>query len=257
MIDTGDTRIKLSVENAVATLTLARPEKLNALDFAMITALERAALLIDANNDVRVAIITGEGEKAFCAGGDIAAWSEIEAQDFGLQWVRIGHRAFDALTRLRQPLIAALNGHILGGGFEVATCADFRIGEDHIKIGLPETGLGIIPGWSGTQRSVQRFGSQIIRRMALLGEVLNAEQGLAAGLIDRIAPKGGSLKIAHELAQLFMARSGFATSAAKMLINAADGEDAERALETVGGISAAHSAELKGRLAAFRAKKKS
>jgi enoyl-CoA hydratase len=254
MIDTGDARIKLNVENTIATITLARPEKLNALDFDMIKALERAAHVIDANTDVRVAIITGEGEKAFCAGGDIKEWSAINAQDFGLQWVRIGHRAFDALTRLRQPLIAALNGHILGGGFEVATCADFRIGEAHIKIGLPETGLGIIPGWSGTQRSVKRFGSQVIRRMALLGEVLNAEQGLAAGLIDRIAPKSESLKIAHEFAQKIMTRSAYATSATKMMINAADGEDAERALETLGGISAAHSEELKQGLTKFRVK---
>jgi enoyl-CoA hydratase len=257
MIDTGDARIKLKVESQVATITIARPEKLNALDFDMIKALERAAHLIDGNQAVRAAIITGEGEKAFCAGGDIAAWSAIDAQDFGLQWVRIGHRAFDALTRLRQPLIAALNGHILGGGFEVATCADFRIGEEHIKIGLPETGLGIIPGWSGTQRSVKRFGSQIIRRMALLGEVLNAQQGFEAGLIDRIAPKGESLKVAQEFAQMIIARSGFATSAAKMMINAADGEDAERALESLAGISAAHSEELKNGLATFRNKKKS
>jgi enoyl-CoA hydratase len=257
MIDTGDARIKLNVEGSIAIITLARPEKLNALDFEMILALERAALLIDANKNVRVAIITGEGEKSFCAGGDIAAWSAQSPEEFGLNWVRAGHRAFDALTRLRQPLIAALNGHILGGGFELATCPDFRIGEDHIKIGLPETGLGIIPGWSGTQRSVKRFGSQIIRRMSLLGEVLNAEQGLHEGLIDRVAPKGTSLQIAHEFAQMITARSGFATSAAKMMINAADGEDAERALETLAGVSAAHSEELKIGMVAYRAKKKS
>lgn len=256
MLDTGDARIKLSVENQVAIITIARPEKLNALDFAMIKALERAAHLIDANQNLRVAIITGEGEKAFCAGGDIAAWSAQSAEDFGLQWVRIGHRAFDALTRLRQPLIAALNGHILGGGFEVATCADFRIGEEHIKIGLPETGLGIIPGWSGTQRSVKRFGSQIIRRMALLGEVLTAQQGLHEGLLDRIAAKGESLKVAHEFAQMIIARSGYATSAAKMMINAADGEDAERALESLAGVAVAHSQELKKGIANFNAKKK-
>jgi enoyl-CoA hydratase len=255
MIDTGDNRIKLSVENQVATITIARPEKLNALDFEMIKALERAAHLIDANQDIRAAIITGQGEKAFCAGGDIAAWSAQNAEDFGLQWVRIGHRAFDALTRLRQPLIAALNGHILGGGFEVATCADFRIGEEHIKIGLPETGLGIIPGWSGTQRAVKRFGSQVIRRMALLGEVLTAEQGLEAGLIDRISAKGESLKTAHEFTQMIMARSGFATSAAKMMINAADDEDAERALESLAAVATAHSEELKLGLKKFNGKK--
>jgi enoyl-CoA hydratase len=257
MIDTGDTRIKLNIEGAIATITLARPEKLNALDFEMILALERAALLIDANKDVRVAIITGEGEKSFCAGGDIAAWSAQSPEDFGMQWVRVGHRAFDALTRLRQPLIAALNGHALGGGLELAACADFRVAEEHIKIGLPETGIGIIPGWSGTQRAVKRFGSQIVRRMSLLGEVLTAQQSLDEGLIDRITTKGTSLQVTHEFAQMIMSRSGFATAAAKMMINAADGEDAQRALEALAGVSAAHSEELQKGLASFRAKKKS
>ena len=254
MIDTGDARIKLSVDGAIATIILARPEKLNALDFEMILALERAAHLVDANKDVRVAIITGEGGKAFCAGGDIAAWSAQSPEDFGLQWVRVGHRAFDALTRLRQPLIAALNGSALGGGLELAACADFRVGEEHIKIALPETGIGIIPGWSGTQRCVKRFGSQIVRRLSLLGEVLTADQALTAGVIDRLVAKGGSLAVAKDMAAQIMSRSGFATSAAKMMINAAGGEDAERALEALAGVAASHSAELQQGLAAFRSK---
>ena len=256
MIDTGDTRIRLEVKDSVATITLARPEKLNALDFEMILALERAAHLIDGNSAVRVAIITGEGERSFCAGGDITAWSAQKPEDFGQQWVRVGHRAFDALTRLRQPLIAALNGHTLGGGLELAACADFRVGEDHIRLGLPETGIGIIPGWSGTQRAVKRFGSQIIRRMSLLGEVLTAEQGLKEGLIDRLCTKNQSLQVSQGLAKMICERSNFATSAAKMMINAADGEDAERALEALAGTAAAHSDELQNGLAAFRAKKK-
>lgn len=257
MIDTGDTRIRLDVKNDMAIITLARPEKLNALDFAMIVALERAAHLIDANKHVRVAIITGEGDRSFCAGGDIAAWSAQSPEDFGLNWVRVGHRAFDALTRLRQPLIAALNGHTLGGGFELAACADFRVGEDHIKLALPETGIGIIPGWSGTQRAVKRFGSQIIRRMSLLGEVLTAEQALHEGMLDRITPQGQSVALAQDLAKMICGRSNFATSSAKMMINAADGEDAGRALEVLAGVATAHSEELQKGLASFRAKKKS
>ena len=256
MIDTGDARIRLVVDGAIATITLARPEKLNALDFEMMQALERAAHMVDARMDVRVAIITGEGDKSFCAGGDIAAWSALTAVEFGQQWVRIGHRAFDALTRLRQPLIAAVNGHVLGGGLELATCSDFRIGEEHIKVGLPETSLGIIPGWSGTQRSVKRFGSQVIRRMALFGEVYDAEQALAKGLIDQLEPKGGSLVAAHALAAAVLARSSFATTTTKMMINAADGEDGDRALEALGGIAAAQSEELKQGLEKFKSKKK-
>ena len=256
MADTGDNRIVLSHDGPVATITLARPEKLNALDKAMILALERVAHLIDAESTIKVAIITGQGEKAFCAGGDIAAWSAEAPEDFGLQWVRIGHRAFDALTRLRVPLIAALNGSAMGGGFELATCADFRIAAEQAKFSLPETGLGIIPGWSGTQRSVQRFGSQIIRRMSLAGEVLDAPTALRLGLCDVVVQKGQTLVAACEMAATIIRRSSLATAAAKMMINAAEDEDTPRALEAMSGIAAAHSAELKVGLAAFTAKKK-
>jgi enoyl-CoA hydratase len=255
MADTGDKRVRLEVENAIAIITLARPEKLNALDKSMILALERAAQVIDADAAIKVAIITGEGSRAFCAGGDIEAWSSEAPEDFGLQWVRLGHRAFDALARLRQPLIAALNGSAMGGGFEVAACADFRIAEPHAKFSLPETGLGIIPGWSGTQRTVRRFGPQVIRRMSLAGESFTAPEALQLGLIDHLCGTGESLGAAREMANKISTRSNFATSAAKLMINAAEGEDAERALEALGGIAAAQSAELKAGVAAFRAKK--
>jgi enoyl-CoA hydratase/carnithine racemase len=256
MLDTGDTRIKLSTEGAIATITLARPEKLNALDKPMILALERAAQIIDADSAIKVAIITGEGERAFCAGGDIEAWSNEAPEDFGLQWVRLGHRAFDALARLRQPLIAVLNGSAMGGGFELATCADFRIAEPHAKFSLPETGLGIIPGWSGTQRAVRRFGPQIIRRMSLGGESFTADQAVTHGLVDQVTAHGESMKAAKAFAEHICHRSTFATAAAKMMLNAAEGEDQERALEALGGIAAAQSAELKSGVATFFAKKR-
>lgn len=124
--------------------------------------------------------------------------------DFGLAWVRHGHRAFDALARLRQPLIASLNGHTLGGGLELAATADFRIAEEHVKLGSPETGLDIIPGWSGTQRTVNRFGAQVVRRMALLGEVFTAEEGLPLRLVDALAPKGQGLSAAKAMAGKIM-----------------------------------------------------
>ena len=254
--DTGDARIKLSVDGAIATITLDRPEKLNALDFEMIGALERAAHIIDADACIRVAIITGAGEKSFCAGGDIAAWSTWPADQFGMKWVREGHRAFDALARLRQPLIAALNGHALGGGLELAVTSDMRIAEEHVKFGLPETGLGIIPGWSGSQRAVRRFGSQTVRRMALMGEVFSSAEALALGIVDRLVPKGRSLNEANGLAQNILARGPVATQATKLLINAAEGEDAERSIEALAGLAAAGHAELREGVASFREKRK-
>ncbi len=256
MVDTGNARIKLQIDGHLATITIARPEKLNALDYEMVLALERAAHLVDAAQDVRCAIITGGGEKSFCAGGDIEAWSAWSPNDFGMAWVRHGHRAFDALARLRQPLIAALNGHTLGGGLELAATADFRIAEEHVKLGSPETGLGVIPGWSGTQRTVRRFGSQLVRRMALLGDVFTAGQGLQLGLVDAVVPRGTLNVAAQEMAARLMARGPVATQATKMLINAAEGEETERALESLAGAVASASAELKVGIAAFRNKAK-
>ena len=255
MPDTGDPRIALVLEGHIALLTVARPEKLNALDYEMVLALERAAHLIEVS-PARVAIITGAGEKSFCAGGDIEAWASWTPEDFAMAWVRHGHRAFDALARLRQPLIAALNGHTLGGGLELAATADFRIAEAHVKLGSPETGLGIIPGWSGTQRSVRRFGSQAVRRMALMGDIFTAEQGLALGLVDAVVGKGQAVQEARNWAARLADRGPAATQAAKMLVNAAEGEETERALEALAGGMAAASAELKEGVAAFRGKRK-
>jgi enoyl-CoA hydratase len=255
MADTGDNRIRLAFEGQLAIITIARPEKFNALDYGMVLALERAAHLVDVNGEARAAIITGEGEKSFCAGGDIEAWSALSPQDFALAWVRHGHRAFDALARLRQPLIAALNGHTLGGGLELAATADFRIAEEHVKLGSPETGLGIIPGWSGTQRTVNRFGPQLVRRMALLGEIFTAQEGLRLGLVDATAPKGQSLAAARAMAERIMRRGPLATQATKMLINAAEGEETQRPLEALAGGLAAASEDLRKGVEAFRQKR--
>ncbi len=130
--------VKVVVEGPVATMIVARPEKLNALDLDMLAALAEAADAVEADRAVRVAILTGEG-KGFSAGGDIRAWGGMEPQEFGHAWVRHGHRIFERLATLRMPLIAALNGHALGGGLELAGIADIRIAEEHIRIGLPET----------------------------------------------------------------------------------------------------------------------
>src|SRR4051812_43095935 len=106
--------IRLDIEGTLAIITLARPEKLNALDEAMMAGLSAAADRIDGDGNLRAAILTGEG-KGFCAGGDIAAWGSLSPLAMGQDWVRRGHRVFDALTRLKVPLVAALNGHALGG----------------------------------------------------------------------------------------------------------------------------------------------
>jgi enoyl-CoA hydratase len=256
MFDTGDKRIELNVAGHIATLRINRAEKLNALDYEMVLALERAAVLVDNETGVRAVILTGTGEKSFCAGGDIEAWSSWTAEEFAMKWVRQGHRAFDALARIRHPVIAAINGHCLGGGLELAVTADIRVAEAHVKLGQPESGIGVIPGWSGTQRAVRRFGAQVVRRMALAGEIFTAEQGLALGLVDKVVPKGEGLAAAQALAEQVAGRSPQATRLTKLMINVAEGEEREAAIEALGGYVAAGTADLKSGVDAFRNKRK-
>ena len=123
-----DAHLDLAVEDGIARLTIRRPARRNAIDAAMIDRLHAMCREIE-RSPARVAIVTGEGGQSFSAGGDIDGWSSLDADDFSRRWVRDGHDAFDALARLTVPLIAVLNGHALGGGLELAACADLRIAE--------------------------------------------------------------------------------------------------------------------------------
>ena len=207
-------------------------------------------------SDAFVVILSGEGGNSFCAGGDIAAWSEFSAEAFGRYWLRDGHVAFDALARLLQPVIAVIDGDCLGGGLELAACADLRIAEAHVKIGQPETGLGIIPGWSGTQRTVRRFGAQTVRRMALMGEVFSADQAVALGVVDQVVPTGQGLDAAVAVAGRLRQRASRATELTKMMLNAAEGEEHERVIEALAGSLAAGDPDLAEGLGAFRERRK-
>lgn len=246
--------VELTFEGPLARIALKRADKLNALDGGMVEALFDAARAIDASRETRVAIVVGEG-KAFCAGGDIAAWAGLPALDMWRDWTRAGHRAFEALARLRAPLIAALNGHAFGGGLELAAAADIRIAESDVKLGLPESGLGMAPGWSGTQRLVRRFGPSVVRRMALTGRLFTAEEGLELGLIDEVTPPGEALGRAHEIAADIIKRGPVAVQIVKAMINPAEGEDRDAPIEGLAGALTASTQDLAEGVAAFRDKR--
>ncbi len=252
----GREHVTLSAATPVTTVTIARPDKLNALDAGMVDELAAVCRRIEADRAIRAVILTGEGGKAFSAGGDIDAWSGHSPFEFAMKWVRFGHEAFDALARLRQPVIAVLNGHTLGGGLELAACADYRIAEEHVKLGQPEAGLGIIAGWSGTQRAVRRFGAQAVRRMAVFGEVFTAAEALPLGIVDQVVSTGDGYAAAMDLAKRVAMRGPLATQLTKMLVNAAEDEERERVVEALAGFVAASDDELQEGLAAFRQKRK-
>ena len=246
--------VSLTLEGPVARLTLTRADKLNALDRAMIVALADAARAIDDSQETRVAILSGEG-KAFCAGGDIAAWGGLPPLEMWRDWTRLGHRAFESLARLRAPLIVALTGHAFGGGLELAAVGDIRVAEAGVKLGLPETGLGMAPGWSGTQRMVRRFGASVVRRMALGGAMFTAEQALELGLVDEVVAPGEGLARAGAIAADIARRGPVAVQIVKAMINAAEGEDRDAPIEGLAGALTATTQDLAEGVAAFRGKR--
>ncbi len=242
-------------DGAVGVVTLRRPEKFNALDIPMLRALETALDAAEDADGIRVVLLCGEG-KGFCAGGDVEAWSALSAADFQVKWVRYGHRVFDRLARLRQPTIAVLSGHALGGGLELAAACDFRVAEAQVKLGFPETSIGVVPGWSGTQRAVRRFGAQTVRRLALGGEILLAPEALSLGVVDRVVETGRALPEAKAWAEKIAERGPLATEAAKLMIAVAEGDENAAAAEALASGFIALTGDLKEGVKAFKQKRK-
>ncbi|MEZ4835831.1 MAG: enoyl-CoA hydratase/isomerase family protein [Caldilineaceae bacterium] len=177
--------IILTTEDTVATVTFNRPEKLNALTIPMLGQLERIVGDLEQNCDVRAVIVTGSG-RAFCVGADIYAWSALEPLQMWRQWIRDGHRIFDRLARLPQPVIAALNGYTFGGGLELALAADLRLAAENIQLALPEVTLGTIPGWAGTQRLPRIIGPARAKQMIFTGERVDAVTAERWGLVNEV-----------------------------------------------------------------------
>ena len=247
--------VQMQRDGDVATVTLARPAKLNSLTPAMLDALERCARELDADAQVRIVILTGGGDKAFCVGADINEWAALQPLDMWRRWVRRGHQVFDQWARLRQPVIVAVNGHAFGGGLELAITGDIRIASDAAQFALPEASIATCPGWSGTQRLVQLIGASRAKYLALSGRRLSAGDALAAGLVHEVVEaaslSGRSLELARDMA----AKAPVSLQLTKQLINAAAGEDRAATLEAMAGALAASTDDAAEGIASFREKR--
>lgn len=253
MADTGG--IKFERSGTVAVVTLDRPEKLNALTPAMLERLEAVAAELDTWTDVRAAVLTGAGPKAFCVGADINEWSALEPLDMWRQWVPRGHRVFDRWAALRVPVIAAINGHALGGGLELAAVADIRIADPAATFALPEAGIATCPGWSGTQRLVRIIGASKVKTLALTGRRVDATRAYQMGLVDEIAEAGRALDAAIEMARQIARLAPVSVQLTKQLVNAANGEGAAVTLESMAGALAATTFDAKEGMLSFREKR--
>jgi enoyl-CoA hydratase len=243
-------RVALAVGDAVAILTLDRAAKLNALGPEMLAELERHIATIDRDNDVRVVILTGAGERAFCVGADVNAWSALEPLDMWRRWIREGHRVLRRLAHLRQPSIAAINGFAFGGGLELALAADIRIAAETASFAMPETKIGTLPGWAGTSRLPEAIGVARAKQMIFSGARIDAFTAERWGLVNEAVPGDGLMSRARELALEIAANAPVSVQLAKAAI---DGDAA--ALEALAGALAASTEDGREGIASFREKR--
>ncbi|TWT17480.1 enoyl-CoA hydratase [Luteimonas marina] len=182
-----DSPLQIADRDAVRTITIDRPDKLNALDSATLDALHAAADAAAADPSVRAVVLTGAGSKAFVAGADIgemAALTPAQGRDFALR----GQRMMRRFEKLPKPVIAMVNGFALGGGLELAMCCHLRIAADTAKLGQPEINLGLIPGFGGTQRLLRLAGRAAALELCLAGAPIDAARALQLGIVNRVVP---------------------------------------------------------------------
>ena len=211
----------LSERELVATLTINRPSKLNALNAQVLSELTRAFEALEAapaESRVRAAILTGAGEKAFVAGADIAEMSGLSAAQ-GYAFSAAGHRLGRLMEDVSFPIIAAVNGFALGGGCELALCADYIFAAEHAKFGQPETSLGLMPGFGGTQRLSRRVGLGRARELVYSGEPISAAQALSIGLVNRVLPASELLDQTEQHARRIAAQAPLAVASSKRALN--------------------------------------
>lgn len=244
-------KIHLTLDGPFATVTLNRPDKLNALDPEMLGGLERLAGQIEENETVRVVLLTGAGERAFCVGADINAWAALEALDMWRRWIRDGHRVFDRLARLRQPVIAVLNGYAFGGGLELALAADIRLAADGIELAMPEVKIGTIPGWGGTWRLPALLGPARAKQMILTGMRIDARKAERWGLVNEVFPREALMDEALALADAVAENAPLSVQMAKQLIDGG-GAVASLHLEALAGALAASTDDGREGIASFR-----
>ncbi len=219
-------------ENNVWLLTINRPEALNALNTNLLNEMADAFRQISEMSfeDAKGLIITGAGEKAFVAGADIKEMTQMN-EDQAVQFAKRGQSIFHEINLLNIPVIAAVNGFALGGGLELALACDFIVASENAKFGLPEVGLGLIPGFGGTVRLTRAVGIRKARELTLTGEIINAGQAVDLGLVSLVVPLPELMTTVTKKIELILTRSPLAVAAAKKSINQAIDLETEPALE--------------------------
>ncbi|MCU0597725.1 MAG: enoyl-CoA hydratase-related protein [Desulfobacterales bacterium] len=205
-------------EKGIGFLTINRPAALNALNTAVLNELRKAAQDIEKDENIRVLIITGAGEKAFVAGADITELAKLNALE-GKYFVSNGHQTMAAFQKLPIPVIAAVNGFALGGGLELALACDFIYASENSKFGLPEITLGLIPGFGGTQRLARIIGKNLAKELIFTGKMISAEEAFQLGFVNKVIPPDQLMAEAVKTAGTIAAKGKVSLNAAKQAVN--------------------------------------
>ncbi len=212
--------LSINQQDGITTLVIDRPKKLNALNKETLAEIHNAFVQFKDDADTKVIILTGSGRKSFVAGADIAEFADFSIAQ-GLDLSATGHQqVFDLIANFSKPVIAAVNGFALGGGLELAMAAHFRIASENAKLGLPETSLGLIPGYGGTQRLPQLIGKGRAMEMIMTAGMITAEKALAYGLVNHVVPLDDLLPTAEKIAGKILKNSTVAIAKAIDSINA-------------------------------------
>ena len=224
------TAVRMEIEGPIATLTLDRPAVLNALDAQVLGELQAAIARLAGDRSVRGVIVTGAGPKAFVAGADIQELAGLDGAG-GYRAARRGQEVFRALERLPVPTVAAVNGYALGGGLELALACTLRIVAEGARLGLPEVGLGLIPGYGGTQRLARLIGTGRALELILTGEPVTAEEAHRVGIVNRVVPAADLLSAARTLLLTIASRGPLAVAAALDVVRSGVDSSFEAGLE--------------------------
>lgn len=207
-------------EGGIGIVTLHRPQQLNALNPDLLQGILLEVEALERDLEVRVVIITGSGPKAFVAGADIHSMADLGPRALA-DYIELGQRVMRTIERCRVPVIAAVNGFALGGGLELALACDLIICAESAKLGQPEVNLGIIPGFGGTQRLLQRCGVGLAKRLCYTAELVTAEEAKLLGLVDKVVSDERLLDEAKEWGRSIAAKAPLAVEGAKRVITTA------------------------------------
>lgn len=212
--------ILVDQNDGLATITINRPKKLNALNRATIEELNSVLCQLENDNNTKVIIITGSGDKAFVAGADISEFAHFSVEDGGRLAAKGQKLLFDLVANFPKPVIAAVNGFALGGGLELAMSCHFRVASDNARMGLPEVSLGVIPGYGGTQRLPQLVGKGKAMEIIMTAGMISADEALSCGLVNHVTTQEELLSLAQKIAAKIMRNSMVAIEAAIRAVNA-------------------------------------